>query len=32
VDDENLSELLVEAIETLVLFSGEQDFQDELVR
>jgi hypothetical protein len=32
IEDETLSELLVEAIDTLVLFSGEQEFQEILVK
>lgn len=31
LDDDNFSELLVEATETLVIFSGEQEFQEALV-
>jgi hypothetical protein len=31
IEDETFSEVLIEGIDTLVLFSGEQEFQDELV-
>lgn len=32
VQDEIVGELVVEAIETVVLFAGEQEFQEELIR
>jgi hypothetical protein len=32
IEDETFAEVIIEGTDTLVLFSGEQEFQDELVK